>query len=540
MNSMEIDGGMTSKNGEGENEKMDDNEMKNCKDNINNNHNNNHDRETLSTFNELNDRTNISHADCNSSNFPDKTKIEQNNSSIKLKEESYNNPQSFDDDSLKTHNNDNEPPSTITDGNFIQKFPQNNFDNNGTIVPKADAFNFPPSTTGIFCVPQSRATYMMMAQMHRMPPKVPPSANCYDDPAMQFRHIFHHARYFIIKSINHENVQIAKEKNVWATFPKNESILNKAFSSNKNVLLLFSVQESRMFQGFARIAERSRRDLSPIPWVLPSKLNPEVLRGTFKLDWITKESLSFSVAQSLRNGYNDGKEVKIGRDGTEIDPKTGEQLCRLFPSDGSINLRPIVEKAIERENSIVKDHQETNERRHGHGRYSSDSSPDHHHHRSHHKHHDFHDHRYYTHGRYEKKESGHSRRSKHSRHKRNSEANHISEEMIKRKLTGQCDITQFDTYEEYVQHFNNKRITDITESRMKTDENNFKHSSDSGSRSKSRSMSPDNMRYDDNPSRMHRISVYDRIGPNNIDKHERPYHHRERQRNYDRYRQRYR
>ena len=35
--------------------------------------------------------------------------------------------------------------------------------------------------------------------------------------------------------------------------------------------------------------------------------------------------------QHLYNPGNEGKPVKIGRDGQEIEPKVAEELCRLFP-----------------------------------------------------------------------------------------------------------------------------------------------------------------------------------------------------------------
>jgi hypothetical protein len=61
--------------------------------------------------------------------------------------------------------------------------------------------------------------------------------------------LFHNTRYFVMKSNNHENIQIAKGRSVWSTPPMNERKLNKAFHECKNVILIFSVQESGMFQG---------------------------------------------------------------------------------------------------------------------------------------------------------------------------------------------------------------------------------------------------------------------------------------------------
>ena len=47
------------------------------------------------------------------------------------------------------------------------------------------------------------------------------------------------------------------EKAVWATQPRNEQKLNAAFDEAEAVILFFSVNESRAFQGYARMASRT-------------------------------------------------------------------------------------------------------------------------------------------------------------------------------------------------------------------------------------------------------------------------------------------
>lgn len=39
----------------------------------------------------------------------------------------------------------------------------------------------------------------------------------------------HHTRYFIIKSLNHHNIEKSIEKGIWATQAMNETVLNEAF-----------------------------------------------------------------------------------------------------------------------------------------------------------------------------------------------------------------------------------------------------------------------------------------------------------------------
>ena len=51
--------------------------------------------------------------------------------------------------------------------------------------------------------------------------------------------------------------------------------------------------------------------------------------------------------QHLYNPWNEGKPVKIGRDGQEIMPRVGEEVARLFSQDRTVDLTPILRKSKE-------------------------------------------------------------------------------------------------------------------------------------------------------------------------------------------------
>ncbi|KAM5191826.1 YTH domain-containing protein 1 isoform 2-T2 [Mantella aurantiaca] len=160
----------------------------------------------------------------------------------------------------------------------------------------------------------------------------------------KIRYILQDARFFLIKSNNHENVSLAKAKGVWSTLPVNEKKLNTAFRSSRSVILVFSVRESGKFQGFARLSSESHHGGSPIHWVLPAGMNAKMLGGVFKIDWICRRELPFTKSAHLNNAWNEMKPVKIGRDGQEIEPDCGTQLCLLFPADESIDLYQVIHK----------------------------------------------------------------------------------------------------------------------------------------------------------------------------------------------------
>lgn len=167
------------------------------------------------------------------------------------------------------------------------------------------------------------------------------------DYMTKLNYLFRDARFFVIKSNNAENIALSKTKGVWSTLPQNEANLNQAFRESRNVLLIFSVKESGKFAGFARMCTESRRGGESISWVLPAGLSAKTLGGVFKLDWICRKELSFTCTGHLFNPWNDGKPVKIGRDGQEIETKVGSELCRLFPEDERIELLPILKKSKE-------------------------------------------------------------------------------------------------------------------------------------------------------------------------------------------------
>jgi len=167
------------------------------------------------------------------------------------------------------------------------------------------------------------------------------------DYATKLNYLFRETRFFLVKSNNAENVSLAKAKNVWSTPPQNESKFNQAYAESRNVLLIYSVKESGKFCGVARLSTESRRDGPKVSWLLPPGLSAKALGGVFHLDWICRGDLSFQKVQHLYNPWNEGKPVKIGRDGQEIEPKVAEELCRLFPEDPTVDMTPILRRSKE-------------------------------------------------------------------------------------------------------------------------------------------------------------------------------------------------
>ncbi|XP_053341689.1 3'-5' RNA helicase YTHDC2 isoform X1 [Clarias gariepinus] len=134
-------------------------------------------------------------------------------------------------------------------------------------------------------------------------------------------------RYFIMKSCTMRNIELSQQRGIWSTTPNNEHKLNRAFQECSTIFLIFSVQGSGHFQGYARMTSEIGSERCK-DWGAAG------LGGIFSVEWICKKSLSFHVTHQILNPWNDNKKVQISRDGQELETKAGAQLlqlCDRFP-----------------------------------------------------------------------------------------------------------------------------------------------------------------------------------------------------------------
>lgn len=211
----------------------------------------------------------------------------------------------------------------------------------------------------------------------------------------------HHDRFFILKSLTVDDLELSVRTGIWATQPHNEETLTDAFKQCSNVYLIFSANKSGEYFGYARMASEFSPSLDSTIKFAPvqrstneSDLTKEILtdateyvpkgrilhdptRGTifwevfqddsekavdhdasvadgpdgalngdeeeerswgkpFRVEWLSTSRLPFHRIRGLRNPWNSNREVKIARDGTEIEPSVGQRLIGLFnTSQGS-------------------------------------------------------------------------------------------------------------------------------------------------------------------------------------------------------------
>lgn len=131
-------------------------------------------------------------------------------------------------------------------------------------------------------------------------------------------------RYFVITSNTKENVVKAVRHSMWATQRKNETNLDNAFRYSPAAILVFSVQGSNAFQGYARMR-------SPVGSPYTRGVDPFNKFGRlFDIEWLRLHDLPYHEVEHIRNPLNQDKSVRWSRDGQELSNSCGRALCALI------------------------------------------------------------------------------------------------------------------------------------------------------------------------------------------------------------------
>lgn len=97
-------------------------------------------------------------------------------------------------------------------------------------------------------------------------------------------------------------MDLSVEKGVWATQKHNEEILDQAYRTSKEIYLIFGVNKSGEFYGYAKMAGPVRRGEQPVPWAQRSSsgsaaspqsaISPVTGRGPVQSETIVEEPVS--------------------------------------------------------------------------------------------------------------------------------------------------------------------------------------------------------------------------------------------------------
>ena len=139
-----------------------------------------------------------------------------------------------------------------------------------------------------------------------------------------FDNLFDQSRFFIIKSSNVENIKTSQMHNEWATTFSNQKRVNEAFQGKEFIILIFSANKSRSYQGFAVMSSYVSDKIASF-W---NNENGVKLGGCFSVQWLVTCELSFQKVTNLTNSLNNENVIK-SRDTTELDKVVGRQLCQM-------------------------------------------------------------------------------------------------------------------------------------------------------------------------------------------------------------------
>jgi hypothetical protein len=139
----------------------------------------------------------------------------------------------------------------------------------------------------------------------------------------------------MLKSVNMENWNIAKQHSCWATQPHNEQVLNMALKNGCTVVLFLSVNQSGKIQGYGRMTSTAGQGPSNVPWL---DITEDV--ANFSVTWDCTVPIDFHKVQHLQNPWGDHRQgprrpneripLNRHRDGQELAPVVGEALLAVM------------------------------------------------------------------------------------------------------------------------------------------------------------------------------------------------------------------
>ncbi len=74
-------------------------------------------------------------------------------------------------------------------------------------------------------------------------------------------------RYILFKSLDHHDLTISQTQGIWATLPKNKTLVNQLFDASDELYAFFSVNKSGAFQGYAKVLCGIGRECQDIEWL---------------------------------------------------------------------------------------------------------------------------------------------------------------------------------------------------------------------------------------------------------------------------------
>ncbi|XP_040069338.2 3'-5' RNA helicase YTHDC2 isoform X2 [Ixodes scapularis] len=132
-------------------------------------------------------------------------------------------------------------------------------------------------------------------------------------------------RFYVVKASSQRMVDVSVSTGLWSLGPATDRKVQWALKEGKEVVLVFSVQGSGHFQGYAQLQGLASSMCCP-----PNDYAANTGGRCYFIEWKHRCNLPFQSTRHLLNPWNENRKVQVSRDGQEIEPRIGEALCRLW------------------------------------------------------------------------------------------------------------------------------------------------------------------------------------------------------------------
>ncbi|KAL6774274.1 ATG12 [Auxenochlorella protothecoides x Auxenochlorella symbiontica] len=131
-------------------------------------------------------------------------------------------------------------------------------------------------------------------------------------------------RFFFLTTSKADNLRASVARGGWACAPGVAARLVDALQGPEPVLVFLSARPTGNFAGMGRLASPPLPGQT-VPWEGDRDLAPPCA-----LEWFFRHDVPFAEAEHIRNMMDDGRPVRSGKNGQEVDPAAGAALAALL------------------------------------------------------------------------------------------------------------------------------------------------------------------------------------------------------------------
>ncbi|KAI1772216.1 YT521-B-like domain-containing protein [Hypoxylon cercidicola] len=126
-----------------------------------------------------------------------------------------------------------------------------------------------------------------------------------------------------MRSYSWENVYDCMDDGIWATQATNVAPLTEAFNTGKTVVLIFSVNKSHAFQGYAIMKTLPSSTTRRPRWWYNVAWN---ISEPFEVEWLCKTHVDNKHVHYINNPLNENLPVTRARDGQPVETNAGRHM----------------------------------------------------------------------------------------------------------------------------------------------------------------------------------------------------------------------